>query len=265
MARDDVTSLNIRSLAGELVGVMARGRFSTASLSPDRGTLAVTLSGGDLTLVDVLSGGTRRYQADPREILDASWSPDGGWLAVTAYDEGTSDSAFIAVLDAGTLELTRVTFGQRGERAPSWSPDGNLLAYEADAGESVPLVGVFLLGMDCMRGPSTCEGAAVGPLGQDADLVAFSPSWPPDGQDLSAVCSGGQSGFDSTFLCTIRLSDGHIEPISPYPDTRITRWSPDGQWIAFEKYGDTLVVRPDGKDETIVAEREEVAFWLELR
>lgn len=60
-------------------------------------------------------------------VLD--WSPDGQKLAVQSWNDGDTD---IYIYDINTHELTQITFNQAMDWAPSWSPEGDWIAYYSD-------------------------------------------------------------------------------------------------------------------------------------
>ena len=114
--------------------------------------------------------------------------------------------------------------------APTWSPDGSLLAVDGwdDSGSIV---------------------YTIRPDGTDRRLVlknAWSPSWSPDGTRLVVVRNGGggavlvtvrADGSDHSSSRSTGTTDGAIDPV----------WSPDGKWIAFVGgEGQVNVVSPDG-------------------
>jgi TolB protein len=62
-------------------------------------------------------------------VTDASFSPDGKWV-VFSGDDGESSADVWAVRVDGE-ELERLTTEPGYEGAPSWSPDGTQVAFEA--------------------------------------------------------------------------------------------------------------------------------------
>ena len=80
---------------------------------------------------------------------------------------------------------TRVTFGQRYDADPVWSPDGRFLAYESEVDGKD---GVFR-----KRADGTGDAEALLPPGK---LTFPAPhSWSPDGRHL-LVQSAGEGGRD---------------------------------------------------------------------
>jgi Tol biopolymer transport system component len=59
--------------------------------------------------------------------LDATWSPDGSKIAFASNRDG--GDLDIYVMDADGTDVTQVTDLPGHEHAPSWSPDGNALAF----------------------------------------------------------------------------------------------------------------------------------------
>jgi TolB protein len=65
---------------------------------------------------------------------DASFSPDGQWI-VYSSDEGGLDSANLFIVPVAGGTSTRVSYFSGYDGAPSWSPDGNRIAFESCTGD----------------------------------------------------------------------------------------------------------------------------------
>jgi Tol biopolymer transport system component len=69
---------------------------------------------------------------------DADWSPDGTKIAFTSHptwdDPISSSHTEIYVINPDGTGLTRLTFNEYEERAPSWSPDGSRIVFMAPVG-----------------------------------------------------------------------------------------------------------------------------------
>ena len=69
---------------------------------------------------------------------DADWSPDGTKIAFTSHptsdDPNNSSHAEIYTINPDGTGLTRLTFNNYEERAPSWSPDGSRIVFMARIG-----------------------------------------------------------------------------------------------------------------------------------
>jgi TolB protein len=69
---------------------------------------------------------------------DADWSPDGTKIAFTSHPPSDNPinpiHAEIYVINPDGTGLTRLTFNDYEERAPSWSPDGSRIVFMARVG-----------------------------------------------------------------------------------------------------------------------------------
>jgi TolB protein len=65
---------------------------------------------------------------------DGSFSPDGKWI-VYSSDEGGLNSANLFVVPVSGGNSARVSFFHGYDGAPSWSPDGNRIAFESCPGD----------------------------------------------------------------------------------------------------------------------------------
>ncbi len=106
---------------------------------------SVSPSGRNVTWVDLegrlvvleMDSRHKRVIDEPRQILSvASWSPDERYLAVEAYDWGSSNVYIIDVHDGRAMMLTKAI---TGEGMPSWSPRGDAMACLLDRDGTVTL------------------------------------------------------------------------------------------------------------------------------
>jgi TolB protein len=168
-------------------------------------------------------------------------SPDGRRAAVAA-----SDGIYLVALD-GSGPSRVASFSRPGR--PSWSPDGQALAFDA-RGDGGPR-GIYLL--DLRTGETRSLTAAL--VGE-----AFAPSWSPDADHI-AFHSLDREGLhlmtvtpDEAALALVTDWDLDVEILDPGL-LMSPAWSPDGEWIAFAASStlgdlDIFIVRPDGADLT---------------
>ena len=218
----------------ELPGGPRQPRFS-----PDGRQIAIPVFGGK-SGVYLLDVGATGELGDPTLLYgpvaanEASWSPDGEWIAVTqsggfgveAPDGGPraqmvnpSGTGVVVVRSDGSEARVLATGPfDAGPRAPAWSPDSRWVAYLASsAGDS---------------------------LGDRSSLELW-----------TVAIGGGEPAriYDSGCLCA---EVGR-------PD-----WSPDGAWIAFgmndadtEAGSGTFLIRPDGSELQRISEMPLVPAW----
>jgi eukaryotic-like serine/threonine-protein kinase len=154
-------------------------------------------------------------------------SPDGKRLAISMGDP----QADIWVLDLARGARTRLTFGGATHLEPSWSADGQRVAYTRQNGTTV------------MTGTSLRARLANGG-GQEEVLMEnnsatpitlLSPQWSPDDHYLVHM---EQSGPSSAAVWALPLT-GEKKPFpvvqAQSPQARIVQYrlSPDGRWLAY--------------------------------
>jgi Tol biopolymer transport system component len=152
--------------------------------------------------------------------FDPDWSING--VAFTFLD---SNRPQIFVADAQGAGAIRISGLRSGDSQPSWSPDGERLAFRnATRSGTLTIYWMFKDG--------TFAGGGANPDVISREVVAGSPAWSTDGQYVAFVVNTqiwlagwDKLGFDAQPLTTA----------GPNADPD---WSPDSQWIVFESWRD---------------------------
>jgi Tol biopolymer transport system component len=224
--------LAARSGSGSLnVGPSLSPNGERIAFLSERSLLAI-----ELYVADTATGGhvrrLTRTAVDPHfeslQFISSSgtWAPDNRRLAVGSVQRGRGA---IAIFDADTGKvLQNIRLDERGEIFhPTWSPDGQSIAFSAQIG------GFTDLFVHDLRTGRTRR------LTSDpfADLQ---PSWSPDGQQLLFITDRYTSNLDTLAfgdlgLATYDVATGGIASIRS--DLRgqasSPQWLPDGSTIAF--------------------------------
>jgi len=144
-------------------------------------------------------------------------SPDGAWIAYTAYPEGT---LWRSRLDGS--ERVQLTFPPMPAFLPRWSPDGSQIAYFA--GTSLESVRAYIVAASGGTPRRATSGTTA-----EAD-----PTWSPDGRRLAfGNSAGGRAGTAAnTTIQVVDLGTGQVSTLPGSAGLFSPRWSPDGRFIA---------------------------------
>jgi dipeptidyl aminopeptidase/acylaminoacyl peptidase len=226
------------------------GRHLAFLRDPDEGGEA----GTEMHLLALAGGGPRKLATLPGRAQGASFSPDGGRLALETSNgpDGSSRIALIEV-QSGSVELLGGAEGCE-DTGPSWAPDGTRLAFgrlHPPVGDAAPAGTVEVA---AARAGATSRQVATG--------LAFAclPTFSPDGETLACIGTGApRLGPNDACLqpwlvsveggrARLAAEGVHGLVVSPLPQGPV--WSADGRRILFReaRAGDTGIAAAEVAD-----------------
>jgi eukaryotic-like serine/threonine-protein kinase len=165
------------------------------------------------------SGKELAVVGDAANYQMARISPDGSSVAVQIAD-GATETSGIWIKGLARETSTRLTFGQRSETTPVWSPDGLRLAYGSNR------LGSLDIYQKALDGTGKDEPLLTG----DGDQRPV--NWSRDGRFISYDVTTDGLQYDVWVLPTF----GDRKPF-PFVQTPFNEccghFSPDGRWLAY--------------------------------
>ena len=213
------------SQQAEIVRLTTDGHLKQRPVwSPDGKSLLFTRHQGATIFLYVLTPEDkteRRLMANQYPEFDAAYSPDGKRIAYS-YDKASPNQGDIDVntclADGTEIKILAGTEGKLShEEWPSWSPDGQWIAYSSTKDDNQEIYIVKTDGSERKR------------LTSDPALDAH-PAWSPDGKKIAFATSRwgdlelAVMNADGSGLTRLTTSPG----LDDYPS-----WSPDGKRLSF--------------------------------
>jgi dipeptidyl aminopeptidase/acylaminoacyl peptidase len=235
------------TLSGEAIPVLDRVQydpsvwwtlFSVSTNGVIAYRLGVANTGTQLTWFD-RSGKQLGLAGEHGQYIDARLSPDGKRIA-TAFGTQTRD---IWLLDTARQIKTRLTFDSIPKFQPTWSHDGQRIAYAGLTSEQIRnlalVPGAMPSSANSQGNIYVIQANGVGKpevvAREPGEILAF-PDWSPDGKTIFYLTSQGTPTGHSVYsrpLAGAGKPTLIVVPSNPSANISHFRISPNGRWIAY--------------------------------
>ncbi len=224
-------------------------------VSPD-GTQAIYFKNDDVWAADLTTGTWRNLTNTPDRVeYPEFWIPGTDLIGLSSYDPTESDGlpawqlTFVP-LDGSGYEV--VDLGAMGG-SPAVSPNGSVMAYDADGEARLYRIG------------SGVEGFDPAQYGLNGVEKISAPAFSPDGTKLAWWVGGSLTGGEwQNALAVFDLGAGTYTLLHPYAPLAGEGfinpvWSPDGLWLASSVIGEgsrsaLWVFKADGSEEHLIGD-----------
>jgi Tol biopolymer transport system component len=223
----------VRVRDGKPTVLVSRDRAAEAldyAWSPDSSTIAFLepLHPDTARVIDPRGG--RPQRLSDGEFSSLQWFPDSSRVALFSLEA-------ISIVDVRRRNEETLVRLEDGADEGSLSPDGRKIAFES--GYEMYVMNVD--GSERRRVTNT-------------ERADYDPAWSPDSSKIAFV-SGRDLEEPHFFTTELYVADAtgsglrritkHDEDIE---DSNAT-WSPDGEWLTFDRGGEAYIIRPDGSRE----------------
>ncbi|MFH1765000.1 MAG: hypothetical protein ABIF09_12505, partial [Gemmatimonadota bacterium] len=185
----------------------------------------------ELVMISVEDGSTRVLKTfeDPSARgypQQASFSPDGRFVAYDYHKEGNDTDYDIYVLEVATLRVQALVQSPDYDGLLGWAVDGNHILFQSDRGGTP---GAWLL-------PVTDGRASGAPWLVKPDLWRVSGmGFGENGRYFYTVRTGKRDVLVTSFDPDTRMVVGSATPVTPrsFGDAMMPFWSPDGRHLVY--------------------------------
>jgi eukaryotic-like serine/threonine-protein kinase len=196
------------------------GFFNAVFSVSDQGTLAYQEAGGTTGLSELAwvdrSGKKIDVLGEPADYYEPRISPDGRRVAV-----GVGDPGDVWIYDVARRVRTRLTFAASDDFAPTWSPDGERVAFSSQRSGSGDLYA------------KSASGTGNDELLSSSKIFKVPNSWSPDGRYIAYIAFQGAPGSKAD-LWLLSLPDRRASPLLQTEFDEVAGvFSPEGRWLAY--------------------------------
>ena len=189
-----------------------------------------------------------------------TWSPDGQQIVFDAgadFEVTGQHNHKLYLIHADGSDLRQITSGDTNDIAPTWSPDGEWIAFHRSCA-------LWLVHPD----DSDAQELLAGSLAGLEELCAVGMAWSPDSQQIAFLNTSG--GIPSEIWVVNRdgTAPRAVHSFERSQEPGEVTWNPDGRQIAcwYSESGKdkTLLINADGSAEpqTIEGKENQLRSWL---
>lgn len=200
---------------------------TTPSLSPDGTRLAFASDRDqywDIYLLDLQTGGTQRLTNTPQYDASPTWSPDLAWIVYETYEGDNLEIALYSLTDPSEGPIL-LTDHPSADTSPAWSPNGRQIAFVSNRSGNND---IWLADLD------RTDASRFINLSNTPRASENHPVWRTDANQLAWASEAQDFGLSGIYIW-----DGR-QPALP------ARWIGDGDWPAWSRRGEELVVALNG-------------------
>ena len=162
----------------------------------------------DIYVMDADGSDPQKLTENPMDDTDPSWSPDGKRIVFRARRDGHFENKFaityeIYVMDVDGRNQQRLTENRKNDWSPSWSPDGERIAFASDRKGEFENFEIYVMDVDGGNQQRLTNNRV-----WDMD-----PSWSPDGKRI-AFASDRKGEFENFEIYVMDVDGGNLQNLT---------------------------------------------------